>query len=66
MVVTNVSAKGVAYTFFTMENAPRARELISVLEEAKQTVDPQLYELSTASGYGMFFFFLFIPKNFYS
>jgi len=40
---------GTAYTFFTPQDGPKARDLISVLEEAKQTVPPQLAQLSTTS-----------------
>lgn len=39
-------SNGTAYTFFTEENAGQAGELINVLQEAKQEVDPALLELS--------------------
>lgn len=39
-------SNGTAYTLFTEENAAQAGDLIGVLEEAKQKVDPQLVELS--------------------
>ncbi|XP_008544268.2 uncharacterized protein LOC103568988 [Microplitis demolitor] len=37
---------GTAYAFFTPNNAHKASDLIQVLEEAKQVVNPKLYELS--------------------
>lgn len=37
---------GTAYTFFTPENQRQAKELISVLKEANQTIDPKLLELA--------------------
>lgn len=37
---------GTAYAFFTPGNAHKASDLIQVLEEAKQVVNPKLYELS--------------------
>lgn len=37
---------GTAYTFFTPSNAAKASDLISVLKEAKQVVNPKLQELS--------------------
>lgn len=40
---------GTAYTFFTRQDGPKARDLIAVLEEAKQTVPPQLSQLSSNS-----------------
>lgn len=39
-------SNGIAYTLFTEENAGQASDLIAVLEEAKQDVDPALIELS--------------------
>ncbi|PAV70798.1 hypothetical protein WR25_05417 [Diploscapter pachys] len=44
--------KGTAYTFFTPQNAPKARDLIKVLEEAHQTVSPMLRDLSNRGGSG--------------
>jgi len=38
--------KGTAYTFFTSSNAKSARELIKILEEAHQEINPKLYELA--------------------
>uniref|UniRef100_A0A7N6B7T6 RNA helicase n=1 Tax=Anabas testudineus TaxID=64144 RepID=A0A7N6B7T6_ANATE len=37
--------KGTAYTFFTPGNLRQARELIRVLEEARQTINPKLLQL---------------------
>jgi len=36
---------GTAYTFFTQSNAPKAKDLIEVLKEANQVVNPKLYEM---------------------
>jgi len=45
---------GTAYAFFTPQNGNKAGDLISVLEEAKQVVNPKLYELSEMSRSGAF------------
>jgi len=37
--------KGTSYTFFTLNNAKSAQDLIKVLEEAGQEVNPKLYHL---------------------
>uniref|UniRef100_A0A182FEL7 RNA helicase n=1 Tax=Anopheles albimanus TaxID=7167 RepID=A0A182FEL7_ANOAL len=37
---------GTAYTFFTPNNAAKARDLIDVLKEAKQVINPKLVELA--------------------
>lgn len=37
--------KGTAYSFFTSSNSKQAKELIDILREAKQEVDPKLIEL---------------------
>ncbi|CAJ0582141.1 unnamed protein product, partial [Mesorhabditis spiculigera] len=44
--------KGTAHTYFTPQNAPKARDLIKVLEEAKQVVPPELYEMQGRGGGG--------------
>jgi len=36
---------GTAYTYFTTQNAKQARELMNVLKEAKQNINPKLYEM---------------------
>ena len=44
---------GTAYTFFTQENGKQAKDLIDVLKEANQVVNPRLYELMDMSrGFG--------------
>uniref|UniRef100_A0A914MRL9 RNA helicase n=1 Tax=Meloidogyne incognita TaxID=6306 RepID=A0A914MRL9_MELIC len=40
---------GTSYTFFTQNNSPKARDLIKVLEEAKQVVPPRLHELAESA-----------------
>uniref|UniRef100_A0A914HGX1 RNA helicase n=1 Tax=Globodera rostochiensis TaxID=31243 RepID=A0A914HGX1_GLORO len=40
---------GTSYTFFTQQNAPKARDLIKVLEEAKQIIPDRLRELSESN-----------------
>jgi ATP-dependent RNA helicase DDX5/DBP2 len=44
--------KGTSYTYFTTDNAKSARELISILREAKAIVPPQLEEMAMFSGGG--------------
>ena len=41
---------GTAYTFFTYDNAKMASALISVLQEAKQQINPRLVELTYMAG----------------
>lgn len=54
---------GTAYAFFTPGNAHKAGDLIQVLEEAKQVVNPKLYDLSRNPGiyksesYSFFFYY---------
>lgn len=44
---------GTAYTFFTPNNAKQARELVEVLKEANQVVNPKLFEMMENNrGYG--------------
>jgi ATP-dependent RNA helicase DDX5/DBP2 len=54
-------AKGMAFTFFTHDNAKFARELVKILQEAGQVVPPTLSALvrSSGSGYGGETSFLF-------
>jgi len=40
---------GTAYTFFTQKNMKSAGELIQILSEANQVVNPRLYELEIQS-----------------
>ena len=42
---------GTAYTLFSPSNGPKAKDLIEVLQEAKQVVNPRLQELAY-SGFG--------------
>lgn len=42
---------GTAYTLFTPQNGPKANDLINVLREANQVVNPRLHEMSMG-GYG--------------
>ncbi|CEF61098.1 Helicase, C-terminal domain and DNA/RNA helicase, DEAD/DEAH box type, N-terminal domain and Helicase, superfamily 1/2, ATP-binding domain and RNA helicase, DEAD-box type, Q motif domain and P-loop containing nucleoside triphosphate hydrolase domain-containing protein [Strongyloides ratti] len=44
--------KGDAYTFFTPGNAGKARDLIKILEEAKQKVPQALYSFAESSSHG--------------
>jgi len=47
---TGRSAKtGTAYTFFTRGNGKQAKDLIEVLREANQVINPKLYELMEGS-----------------
>ncbi len=58
------SRTGTAYTFFTPNNAKQAQDLVNVLTEANQVVNPKLYELCSSSrggggrGGGNFFFLI--------
>ena len=36
---------GTSYSFFTSSNSKQAKELIDLLKEAKQNVEPRLYEM---------------------
>jgi ATP-dependent RNA helicase DDX5/DBP2 len=45
-------AKGTAYTFFTSANSKSARELVAVLDEAKQEVPRRLREYAQSGGFG--------------
>ena len=42
-------AKGDAHTFFTRGNAPKAKDLVKVLEEAGQDVPRDLLDMSRTS-----------------
>jgi len=44
--------KGTAYTLFTPGNGAKAKDLVDVLSEAKQVVNPKLVELAQCSGFG--------------
>ncbi|KAJ3241030.1 ATP-dependent RNA helicase dbp2 [Chytriomyces hyalinus] len=43
---------GTAYTFFTTDNYKQARDLVGILEEAKQEIPAQLREMSFSGGGG--------------
>ncbi|KAK5258061.1 ATP-dependent RNA helicase dbp2, partial [Exophiala xenobiotica] len=43
---------GTAITLFTTENAKQARDLLGILQEAKQNIDPRLAEMGRYSGGG--------------
>ncbi|KAI5202663.1 P-loop containing nucleoside triphosphate hydrolase protein [Aureobasidium subglaciale] len=45
-------ALGTAITFFTTENSKQARDLVNVLAEAKQNIDPRLAEMVRYGGGG--------------
>ncbi|EED20566.1 RNA helicase (Dbp), putative [Talaromyces stipitatus ATCC 10500] len=45
-------AKGTAITFFTTDNSKQARDLVTILSEAKQQIDPRLHEMARYSGGG--------------
>lgn len=42
-------AKGQAYTFFTASNAKHAKELLAILSEAGQPINPQLAGMVNSS-----------------
>ncbi|KZT42245.1 hypothetical protein SISSUDRAFT_115797 [Sistotremastrum suecicum HHB10207 ss-3] len=44
--------KGTSFTYFTTDNAKSARELLSILREAKADVPPQLEEMAMMGGGG--------------
>jgi ATP-dependent RNA helicase DDX5/DBP2 len=44
--------KGTSYTYFTTDNAKSARELLTILKEAKAVVPPQLEEMAMYGGGG--------------
>ena len=43
------SNTGTAYTFFTPNNSKQASDLIAVLQEAKQVVNPKLIQLAESA-----------------
>jgi len=44
-----LNKKGTAYTLFTNNNSAKANDLINVLKEANQVINPRLLELSRGS-----------------
>lgn len=53
---------GTAYTFFTPTNGNKAKDLIAVLQEANQVVNPKLYDLVHTNSYGKSKYCLFITN----
>ncbi|KAL8659261.1 MAG: hypothetical protein Q9226_000531 [Calogaya cf. arnoldii] len=45
-------SKGTAITLFTTDNAKQARDLVAVLTESKQQIDPKLHEMARYGGGG--------------
>jgi ATP-dependent RNA helicase DDX5/DBP2 len=45
-------ATGTAITFFTTDNSKQARELVAILTESKQQIDPKLHEMARYGGGG--------------
>lgn len=43
---------GTSYAFFTPQNSRQAKDLINVLQEANQVINPKLAELATRTGGG--------------
>jgi superfamily II DNA/RNA helicase len=44
---------GTAYSFFTSSNAKQAKDLVEILREAKQEINPKLFDLmQMAKGMG--------------
>ncbi|ESU09003.1 hypothetical protein FGSG_12301 [Fusarium graminearum PH-1] len=43
---------GTAITLFTTDNQKQARDLVNVLQEAKQQIDPRLVEMTRYGGGG--------------
>lgn len=46
------SKTGTAYTFFTYANSNKAHDLIGILQEARQEINPKLMALESMSGVG--------------
>ncbi|XP_074605065.1 uncharacterized protein LOC141858265 isoform X2 [Brevipalpus obovatus] len=55
--------KGTAYTFFTKGDCKQANDLINVLKEANQMVNPKLFEFARSGGGGGDKFRRFGPRN---
>lgn len=43
------SKRGTSYTFFTIANARQAKDLMEVLKEAKQQINPKLLQLQNVA-----------------
>lgn len=48
------ASTGTSYAFFTENNAKQAADLVSVLQEAKQEIDPKLLEMANRRNRGRF------------
>jgi ATP-dependent RNA helicase DDX5/DBP2 len=46
------NTRGTSLTFFTSENIKLVRDLVGVLREAGQPIDPSLEQMATRPGYG--------------
>ncbi|ORX54436.1 P-loop containing nucleoside triphosphate hydrolase protein [Hesseltinella vesiculosa] len=44
--------KGTSVTFFTMDNARQARELVNILRQTDQAIDPRLEDMAAVGGRG--------------
>lgn len=51
-VIQRAGQKGISYTYFTTENSKNARELVTILREAKALVPPELEEMASYGGGG--------------
>ncbi|PCC98969.1 hypothetical protein CO192_12925, partial [Halopseudomonas pelagia] len=45
-------SKGTSYAFFTPSNSRQAKDLVNVLQEANQTISPQLQTMADRCGGG--------------
>jgi ATP-dependent RNA helicase DDX5/DBP2 len=45
-------ANGTAITLFTTDNSKQARDLVQILTESKQQIDPRLHEMARYGGGG--------------
>ena len=45
-------ATGTAYTFFTSDDANKSRQLVAVMQEAKQVIPPELAQMAQYSSGG--------------
>ncbi|KAI9302560.1 P-loop containing nucleoside triphosphate hydrolase protein, partial [Cunninghamella echinulata] len=43
---------GKSVTFFTIDNARQAKDLVNILQETKQVIDPRLHIMAANSGRG--------------
>ena len=62
--------RGTAHTFFTFNNSKQARDLVKILDEAKQEVPERLREMARfggggGGGGGNFSFFFLVSSSFF-